>query len=114
MCNEECETYICIMSSLLPFEVLQDIVQELGVGQQPLNVNNVLYRPLVFQVNATGMYVFSLIPLTYEVTDAFEEINKQYDKYLDGEDTAIIFFRAENPNDLKTLVIDWYKQNEQH
>lgn len=95
-------------NNALPFEILQEIVSALGVDQNPIKIGKALFRPLVFQVNATNAYVFALVPADMEPGGVFDELNKQYDLYLDGEETEIRFFRANDPNELKTLVIDWY------
>lgn len=98
------------MKEVLPFELLQDIVEHLEVGQSPVELCGISYRPIVFRVNTTNHYVFCLIPVNLQSRDFFNEVGDRYEMYLDGLDTGgYLFFRSLNSDELKGEVINWYK-----
>ena len=106
--------YICCMSrNILPFELLEEVVTVLGCQNKPLQYRGEEYRPLVFQSKDNGMYICAFILASLNPAAAFNVVNEQYDQYLDGVDTDTIFLRAEDPDDLISIVIDWYNNEQQ-
>ena len=97
------------MKQVLPFELLHQIVESLQVGHDPIEVDGMLYRPIVFQVNATQHYVFCLTPIHVMPENFFNQVDKAYETYLDGGVTKYIFFRDKSPEELKLQVEDWYR-----
>lgn len=95
---------------VIPTDLLDTIVSELDLSYKPLSIGDKRYRPTVFQVKKSKQYVCCFIPVNITPSDFFKGINTQYENYLQGGSTnGYIFFKHEDPVQLKESVAAWYR-----